>query len=146
MRLYRFIILVLILGLVPVSGYTKVYRYIDENGVESFSNQPPPAGAKIIEETEEIKYDKAADTAQEERNRKAAAEAAAQPAPQPAVKPAQPSGGSTGETEIYSGDGAADEKKYSRRKHRRKKEVRKENAETRKVMDAQEAGKTGTKP
>jgi hypothetical protein len=146
MRLYTFIILLLIVCLVPVSGYAQVYHYIDKDGVERYSNQSPPEGSKIIGETKEVEYDKAADSAQDERNRKAAAEAAAQPAPQPVVKPAQPSGGSTGETEIYSGDGAADEKKYSRRKHRRKKEIRKEKAETRKVMDAQEAGKTGTKP
>jgi len=140
MRLYTFIILLLIVCLVPVSGYAQVYHYIDKDGVERYSNQPPPEGAKIIGETKEIEYDKAADSAQDARNREAAAEAAAQPAPTPAVKPAKSPGGSPGETEIYSGDGAADEKKHSRRKHRRKKEIRKEKAEMRKAVEAVEGG------
>ena len=140
MRIYRFIILLLILGLVPVSGYAKVYQYIDKDGVKRYSNQPPPEGAKIIEETKEVKYDKAADDVQDERNQKAAAEAAAQPAPQPAVKPAQSSKGSTSETVIEAGEGAAGEKEYSRRKHRRKKEIRKEKAEMRKAAEAVEQG------
>jgi hypothetical protein len=141
MRLYTFIILLLIVCLVPVNGYAQVYHYIDKDGVERYSNQSPPEGAKIIGETKEVEYDKAADSAQDERNREAAAEAAAQPAPTPAVKPAQPSGGSPGETVIYSGDGTAGEKEYSRRKHRRKKEIRKEKAETRKAMEAVEGKK-----
>jgi len=141
MRRYRCIILFLILGLLPVSGYAQVYRYIDENGVERFSNQPPPAGAKIIEETKEIEYDKAAGAAQDQRNRDAAAEANAKPATQPTVKPVKSSKGSTGETVIETGDGATDKKKYSRRKHRRKKEIRKEKAEMRKAMEEVEQTK-----
>ena len=142
MRIYIFIILLLSFCLVPVSGYAQVYHYIDKDGVERYSNQPPPEGAKIIGETKEVKYDKAADNAQQERNREAAAEAeAAQPAPTPAVKPTQPSGGNAGETVIYEGDGGTVEQQYSRRKHRRKKEIRKENAEKRKAMEAVEVKK-----
>ena len=132
---------VLLLCLVPVSGYAQVYHYIDKDGVERYSNQPPPEGAKIIGETKEVKYDKAADSAQQERNREAAAEAAAQPPPAPAVKSPPPSGGNAGETVIHEGDGGTVEKQYSRRKHRRKKEIRKENAEKRKAMEAVEGKK-----
>jgi len=142
MRIYTFSILLLIVCLLPVSGYTQVYHYIDKDGVERYSNQPPPEGAKIIEKTKEVEYDKAADIAQDERNQKAAAEAGAQPAPQPAVKPVQSSKGSTSETVIETGEGAAGEKKYSRRKHRRKKEIRKEKAEMRKAMEAIEQTKS----
>jgi hypothetical protein len=138
MNIYRFSILFLIFCLVPVSGYAEVYHYIDKDGVERYSNQPPPEGAKIIGEKKEIKYDKAADDAQAERNREAAAADADQPTPQPAVKPAQSSQGSAGETVIYSGDGTAGEKEYSRRKHHRKKEIRKEKAEMPKAMPAVE--------
>jgi len=141
MRIYRFMLLFLILCLVPVSGYAQVYHYLDKDGVERYSNQPPPEGAKIIGETKEVKYDKAADSAQQERNREAAAEAAAQPPPAPAVKSPPPSGGNAGETVISDGDGGTVEKQYSRRKHRRKKEIRKENAEKRKAMEAVEGKK-----
>jgi len=141
MHIYKFTLLLLTICLVPVSGYAQVYQYIDKDGVERYSNQPPPKGAKIIGETQEVQYDKAADSAQDARNREAAAEAAAQPAPQPAVKPAQPSGGSTGQAVIESGEGGTGEKKYSRRKHRRKKQIRKEKAEMRKTMEALEEGK-----
>ncbi len=133
MKINRLIVLVLIICLVPVAATAKVYRYIDADGVERFSNQPPPEGAKIIGEKEEIKYDKAADSAQQERNRDAAAEAASQPPPAPVVKQAQPS---TGETVTDGGDGNDGEKEYSRRKHRRKKEIRKEQAEARKAAEA----------
>ena len=75
MRAYRIIILLLIFCLAPLSGYAQVYHYIDKDGVERYSNQPPPEGAKIIGESKEIEYDKAADSAQQERNREAAAEA-----------------------------------------------------------------------
>ena len=98
MRIYTFIILLIIVCLVPVSGYAQVYHYIDKDGVERYSNEPPPAGVKIIGEAKEIQYDKAADSAQQERNRKAAAEEeAAQSAPTRAVKPPPPSGGHAGE-------------------------------------------------
>lgn len=60
------------LCLVPVSAYSKGYRYIDKNGVERFSNEPPSAGAKVIESSAEIQYDVAADQAQQERNERAA--------------------------------------------------------------------------
>ena len=122
----------------PVSGYAQVYHYIDKDGVERYSNQSPPEGAKIIGETKEVEYDKAAGSAQDERNQKAAAEAAAQPAPAPAVKPPPPSGSNAGETAINDGDGGSGEQQYSRRKHRRKKQIRKENAEMKKAMEGVE--------
>ena len=134
MRTYRMIVVLLILCLVPVGGYTQVYHYIDKDGVERYSNQPPPDGAKIIGKTQEVQYDKAAGDAQDERNREAAA---AQPAPQPAFKPAPSSQDSPGETVVETGDGATGEKKYSRRKHRRKKQIRKEKAEMRRAMEAE---------
>lgn len=136
MNSFRFIVLILILGLLPVNGYAKVYRYIDENGVERFSNQPPPAGAKIIEETGEIGHDAAADQAQQGRNQRAADAVANQPPPPPPARKATAAAVENG------GDGVAPEKKYSRRKHRRKKQIRKEKAEMRKAMEALEEGKT----
>jgi len=138
MKYHRIIIVGLIFSLVlPISVYAKVYRYIDKDGVERFSNEPPPGDAKIIDEAAEIKHDADADKAQQERNKREAAEAASQPAaPPPPKKTAAPA------VEAGGGD-AAPEKKYSRRKHRRKKQIRKEKAEARKVMEEAAAeGKT----
>ena len=138
MHCHRAIILALLLCfLLPVSAPAKVYRYIDANGVERFSDEPPPAGAKIISESGEIEHKAAADQAQQERNQKAAEAIANQPPPPPPPKaaPAAPA-------VEAGGTGAEPEKKYSRRKHRRKKQIRKEKAEMRKAMEAVEEGKT----
>jgi hypothetical protein len=142
MSRYRFLILVVILCLVPVSGYAKVYRYIDKEGVERYSNQLPPEGAKIIEETKEVKYDKAADSAQQEINRREGAAAQPPPATPPvSASPPVPAEKGADVSIEPGGDSDVKEKKYSRRKHRRKKEIRKENAEMRKTMEAAEQTK-----
>ena len=136
MRTYRFIILFIIFCLVPVSGSAKVYRYIDKDGVERYSNQPPPEGATIINTEKEIEYNEAADRAQQERTRDAAATA---DKPTPSTQPMPAKKGA--DVSIESGGGSdVKEKKYSRRKHRRKKQIRKEKAEMRKTMEA--AGQT----
>jgi hypothetical protein len=43
----------------PVSA--DIYRWTDANGVMHFSNEPPPAGAKVLDKIEETPYDAAAD-------------------------------------------------------------------------------------
>ena len=128
---YRIVLFLVVLCLVPVSGYGKVYRYIDKDGVERFSNEPPPPGAKIIDASREVTHDAAADQAQQERNKREAAVIEKQPA-LPPKKPAAPA--------IETGGDAGPEKKYSRRKHRRKKQIRKEKAEMRKAVEAAEQG------
>lgn len=76
---YKLIIMWLIFCLIPVGGFAKVYRYIDKDGVERYSNSLPPDGATIIGTEKEIEYDEAADKAQQERNRKEAEAIANQP-------------------------------------------------------------------
>jgi hypothetical protein len=39
----------------------QIYEWIDKNGVRHFTNVPPPAGVKIVNEQEAIPYDEAAD-------------------------------------------------------------------------------------
>jgi hypothetical protein len=137
MSRYRFLILVVILCLVPVSGYAKVYRYIDKEGVERYSNQPPPEGATIINTEKEIEYNEAADRTQQERNRDKAAPST------PSVSTSPPIPAKKGaDVSVETGeDSGAEEKEYSRRKHRRKKQIRKEKAEMRKVVEAAEQTK-----
>jgi hypothetical protein len=43
----------------PVSA--DIYRWTDANGVTHFSNDPPPAGATVLDKIEETPYDAAAD-------------------------------------------------------------------------------------
>ena len=46
-------------------GADEIYQWIDKNGVMHFTNKPPPAGAKIVNQQKAIPYDAAA----AERNR-----------------------------------------------------------------------------
>jgi hypothetical protein len=39
----------------------QIYQWIDKNGVKHFTNEPPPPGAKIVNEQKAIPYNKAAD-------------------------------------------------------------------------------------
>jgi hypothetical protein len=39
----------------------QIYQWIDNNGVRHFTNEPPPPGAKIVNEQQAIPYDEAAD-------------------------------------------------------------------------------------
>ena len=39
----------------------QIYQWIDKNGVRHFTNEPPPPGAKIVNEQQAIPYNKAAD-------------------------------------------------------------------------------------
>jgi hypothetical protein len=43
----------------------EIYQWVDKNGVMHFTNQPPPPGAKIVNQQQAIPYDEAAD----QRNR-----------------------------------------------------------------------------
>jgi hypothetical protein len=38
-----------------------IYRWTDDSGVMHFSNEPPPAGTKVLDKVEETPYDAAAD-------------------------------------------------------------------------------------
>ena len=39
----------------------QIYQWIDKNGVRHFTNEPPPPGAKIVNEQAAIPYDEGAD-------------------------------------------------------------------------------------
>jgi hypothetical protein len=54
----------------PAVGGADIYRWKDANGVMHFSNQPPPAGATLIEKIEETPYDAAADRQRIEEERR----------------------------------------------------------------------------
>jgi hypothetical protein len=43
----------------PEAG--QIYQWIDKNGVRHFTNEPPPPGAKIVDEQTAIPYNEAAD-------------------------------------------------------------------------------------
>jgi hypothetical protein len=47
----------------------EIYSWIDENGVKHFSNEPPPEGVKILNQTKEIKTDKEKDRQREESDK-----------------------------------------------------------------------------
>jgi hypothetical protein len=51
----------------PVSA--DIYRWTDANGVTHFSNEPPPAGAKVLDKIEETPYDADADRQRIEEER-----------------------------------------------------------------------------
>jgi hypothetical protein len=53
------LILVCCIWTLPEAG--EIYEWIDENGVKHFSEEPPPKGAKIVKEIEEIPSDNASD-------------------------------------------------------------------------------------
>jgi len=47
----------------------EIYSWVDENGVKHFSNEPPPEGVKILNQTKEIKTDKEKDRQREESDK-----------------------------------------------------------------------------
>jgi hypothetical protein len=55
---------------VPAAVLADIYRWEDANGVMHFSNEPPPAGARVIEKTEEMPYNPAADRQRVEEERR----------------------------------------------------------------------------
>lgn len=54
----------------PVAANADIYRWKDANGVMHFSNQPPPAGAVILDKVEEAPYDAEADRQRIEEERR----------------------------------------------------------------------------
>jgi len=58
-RLLILLILLWVWWAGPVSA--DIYRWTDANGVMHFSNEPPPAGAKVLDKMEETPYDADAD-------------------------------------------------------------------------------------
>jgi hypothetical protein len=67
--------LILMAGLailaVPAAATADIYRWQDAAGVTHFSNEPPPAGVRVIEKTEETPHDPAADRQRIEEDRRA---------------------------------------------------------------------------
>ena len=55
------LILVSVICLWTSAEAGQIYQWIDKNGVRHFTNVPPPAGVKIVNEQEAIPYDEAAD-------------------------------------------------------------------------------------
>ena len=55
------LILVSVICLWTSAEAGQIYQWIDKNGVRHFTNEPPPPGAKIINEQKAIPYNKAAD-------------------------------------------------------------------------------------
>ena len=55
------LILVSVICLWTSAEAGQIYQWIDKNGVSHFTNEPPPPGAKIINEQKAIPYDEAAD-------------------------------------------------------------------------------------
>ena len=58
-RLLILLILLWVWWAGPVSA--DIYRWTDANGVTHFSNEPPPAGATVLDKIEETPYDADAD-------------------------------------------------------------------------------------
>jgi hypothetical protein len=54
----------------PAAVNADIYRWQDANGVMHFSNQPPPAGAVILDRVEEAPYDAEADRRRIEEERR----------------------------------------------------------------------------
>jgi nuclear protein NHN1 len=54
----------------PAAANADIYRWKDANGVIHFSNQPPPAGAVILDQVEETPYDAEADRRRIEEERR----------------------------------------------------------------------------
>lgn len=55
------LILVLVFCLSTSLEADQIYQWIGKDGVMHFTNEPPPPGAKVINEQEAIPYDEAAD-------------------------------------------------------------------------------------
>jgi hypothetical protein len=62
--------LMALLFTLPAAASADIYRWKDASGVMHFSNQPPPAGAVIIEKIEEAPYDAEADRQRIEEERR----------------------------------------------------------------------------
>ena len=70
MRQRLVLIVCLVVLALPVAACADIYRWVDANGVMHFSNEPPPAGARVVEKTEETPYDAAADRQRVEEERR----------------------------------------------------------------------------
>jgi len=49
----------------------QIYEWIDNSGVRHFTNEPPPPGAKIVNEQKAIPYNEAADQKRTQENQEA---------------------------------------------------------------------------
>ncbi|MEJ2102060.1 MAG: DUF4124 domain-containing protein [Desulfobacterales bacterium] len=56
----------------------EIYQWVDQNGVKHFTNQPPPPGAKIVNQQQAIQTDEAAVQANKQQQQKVLKEAAEQ--------------------------------------------------------------------
>lgn len=115
------IILVSMLLFTPVLMCAEIYHYIDVDGVERYSNIPPPPGAAIIDTDKEIKYDEGSDRAQQEKNSKAAADYIEENTPPEVIggqKSSSQPPSSQGNTNVYIYEDD-DEVDHHRRRQRR---------------------------
>jgi FtsZ-interacting cell division protein ZipA len=55
------LIIILVFCMWTSSEADQIYQWIDKNGVTHFTNEPPPPGAKIVNEQKAIPYNEAAD-------------------------------------------------------------------------------------
>jgi FtsZ-interacting cell division protein ZipA len=62
------LILVLVFCLWSSLEAGQIYQWIDNNGVRHFTNEPPPPGAKIVNEQAAIPYNEAADQKSAQEN------------------------------------------------------------------------------
>jgi hypothetical protein len=50
-----------VIGLIPQTGQSAIYSWIDAEGVQHFTNTPPPDDVAAFRQSEEIPYDEASD-------------------------------------------------------------------------------------
>lgn len=67
-----FVLILVPLGLPPsVGAGGEIYRWVDADGVMHFSNQPPPAGVRVLDRVAETPHDPVADRERREAEREA---------------------------------------------------------------------------
>jgi hypothetical protein len=69
MKKLSYLAALLMFFFLPQLTSAEIYSWIDENGVKHFSNEPPPEGVKILNQTKEIKTDKEKDRQREESDK-----------------------------------------------------------------------------
>lgn len=109
-----FAVVALCLSTVPSSA--ELYRWVDEKGIQHFSNEPPPKGAvRDVEEAPETPYDAKADEASNAHDKAVmddimsqepqGTDAAGTDAAEPSTSPAGGSDQDSGQDVTYEGDG-----------------------------------------
>jgi hypothetical protein len=148
-----YIISVFVLCFSSVPSFAEMYRWVDEEGVQHFSDAPPESGVVgEVEKAPEIPYDAKADEARNAHDKKVMDEIMSQESQSIAAAGTEPPEGSAsstsvpepdaGEEVVYEGDGGGPrtdvlgindraENAPERRKERHEAEERREHGETR---------------